>query len=185
MKREFKIGLFGGSFNPPHIGHLLLATKAQEDYKLGIVYFIPINKPPTDYKSDKDFVEPFHRLNMVKHSVENNEYFHWSDCDIRRGGTTYTIDTIKNFHSISEKPKIQLYFICGEDSYNTLHTWKDSEEIKKAVEFIVFKRSGELELGISSSLIRKRIKKGLSIKYMVHDNVIEYIKRNALYKHSV
>jgi nicotinate-nucleotide adenylyltransferase len=178
--KKFRIGLYGGSFNPPHIGHLIVANEALEKYKLDIVYFIPINKSSPKYKSDKELLHYYHRLNMLYKATDNNDNFAVSDIDLKRGGTTYTIDTIKDFQW--RFPKADLYFVCGEDTYKTIDKWKSSKELKKIAKFIVIKRSGKEELKISSSALRRRIKKGLPIKYYVPIGVDDYIKYNNLYK---
>lgn len=174
-----KIGLFGGSFNPIHHGHLIIAQRALEEYKLDYICFIPCFNPPKDYKDSKNFADSKHRLNMLYHATNQVRKFYFSDMEINRKGITYTIDTVECFKDWN--PESELYFICGDDAYKTLNTWKEYKQIRKLIKkFIVFKRKGGLE--ISSTLIRKRVKEGLSIQYLVPEDVRAYIRQNKLYR---
>ncbi|HEY8362688.1 MAG TPA: nicotinate-nucleotide adenylyltransferase [Tissierellaceae bacterium] len=197
-----KIGIMGGTFDPIHIGHLILAESARESLNLNKIIFIPTGINP--FKIDKNTASPVHRLEMLKLAIESNEHFTISSIEIERSGITYTIDTMK---ALREKYKEdELYFIVGSDIVFQIEKWKDFKDIFKLCKFVLVNRPGndcneidnkikELNLryaisfirinspyiDISSSDIRNRIKNNKSIKYLVPLKVEEYIKKNNLY----
>jgi nicotinate-nucleotide adenylyltransferase len=190
-KSESKIGILGGCFDPIHIGHLILAEGALQEYGLDRVIFIPNNVPP---HKDKVFSSASHRLNMVRLAVMDNPKFEVSDIEIKREGPSYTYDTMQSLKQIY--PNSKLYFLIGADAFAELKTWKNWEELIKMVEFIVATRPNsdivEIEgakinrlslpaIDISSSFIREAIKEGRSIRYLVPDRVRDYIYTNKLY----
>jgi nicotinate-nucleotide adenylyltransferase len=184
-----KIGILGGAFNPPHLGHLILAQEAYERLDLDKVLFIPTYVSP--HKQDSD-ISPQARMAMVRLAIAGNEIFEVSDIEIKRKGVSYTIDTLRQLKQIDES--WQLYLIIGSDLANDFSKWKDFELIQKLVTRIVAERrefplerdNGFTHLnmtpvGISSSEIRNYVREGRSIRYLVRDNVGEYIKQHKLY----
>ncbi len=198
-----RIGIFGGTFNPPHLGHMLLATEAMEKAELDKLVFMPCANPP--HKTDKDIPSGEHRLNMVKLAVGDNSAFDVSDMEIVAGGKSYTAKTLE--HLAEKFPLDELCFIVGGDSLCEMERWFCPQEIFKRAEVIVALRGGmrenELNMAIdfftqkygarirkinmkviemSSTDIRKRIECGKSVKYMLCNEVIEYINNTELYK---
>ncbi len=184
-----KVGVLGGAFNPPHLGHLILAQEAYESLCLDKVLFIPTYASPHK-QSPK--VSAQIRMEMVKLAIEGNEHFEISDIEIKREGVSYTIDTLRQLQKINKD--YELYLIIGSDLANDFSTWKDFELIKQLVKRIVAeRREFPLEhkdgfthldmtpVGISSSEIRKHLQKGRSVRYLVKGNVGEYIKQHKLY----
>ncbi|MCG8568711.1 MAG: nicotinate-nucleotide adenylyltransferase [Spirochaetes bacterium] len=187
-----KIAIFGGSFNPVHNGHLLTAQKLYEYFHFDYILFIPANIPV--HKNSKDFPDATHRLNMVKLAIENYPYFIYSDIEIKRGGFTYTIDTVMELKQ--RFPLIQkISFIIGDDLLSGLSSWKNIDQLLQEVELICLKRSKDNIADtdypvlfflnplydISSTEIRKRIKAKLPIDFMLPDRVKKYILDNQLY----
>jgi nicotinate-nucleotide adenylyltransferase len=190
-----KIGIFGGTFDPPHIGHLIMARRAVEQLGLDKVFFVPANIPP---HKKIPVASAEHRLNMLRIALLTHPDFTISTCEIERGGISYTIDTIKFFR---ENISADEYFLLvGEDSALKIHTWKNSSEILNSVKVAWFPRyipnknefhnfpdlknfvKIEAEIiDVSSSRIRQLIKEGKSVKYLVPDGVLMYIERNGLY----
>lgn len=191
MHKYMKIGILGGTFNPVHIGHLILAEEAREKLSLDKVIFIPANLPP--HKDDVDIADPQARLRMLKLAVKGNKHFTVSDIEIKRSGRSYTIDTIK---ALKDKYKNdELYFIIGSDLLKYLEGWKDLNEIFKIVKFIAATRPGyPLEnipayiktlgiraVDISGFSVRECVKEGKSFRYLVPEAVFEYINKTKLY----
>ena len=171
-----KVGILGGRFDPPHLGHLAAAKFAQKRYDLDEVWFVPCNKG----NLRKDLLTSAHdRVRMLKLLTNNN--FRVSELDIIRGGTTYTIDTIRDLKK--KYPRVQFYFIVGEELVSELPRWKKWEKLKKEIKFLKVKKQGFKKIPkISSSLIREKVKKGLSIKGMVTEGIEHYIDKHKLYK---
>lgn len=185
-----KIGILGGTFNPPHIGHLILAQEVCQKVGLNKIFFVPTNIPPHK-ESHNVFAE--HRIKMVELMIGNDKRFEVSDVEIKRGGVSYTIDTVRELKKIY--PKDELYLIVGSDLAMDFGTWRYYEELKKEIKIIVAKRRdyplerrdnfivvGILQMGISSSYIRSLIKKRFSVKYLVAEKVARYIAKNKLYR---
>lgn len=196
------IGIFGGTFNPIHIGHLIVAQEVLTYFKLDKIIFIPCGNPP--HKDEKEVANAFLRYEMIKLAINDNSSFEVSDIEIKREGYTYTYDTLNELKKIYSEDK--LYFITGYDAFKDSNTWKNAEKVYDMVSFIVVNR-GEVNkkmeeeinnkiikygmnvkiltipnIGISSTDIRYRISKGLNIKYMVPDNVLMYIENNKIYR---
>ncbi|MBZ4683592.1 MAG: nicotinate (nicotinamide) nucleotide adenylyltransferase [Fusobacteriales bacterium] len=166
-----KIGIYGGSFNPIHFGHIFLAEYIKEELNFDKILFVPVGIPS---HRENNLIDYEHRVNMIKLSIKNNKYFEL--CEIEKNKISYTYDTYKELKKIYLKD--ELYEIIGEDSAAYLHKWKDYDEMIKNVKFIVLK-SPIIE--ISASDIRTRIKMGKSIKYYLTDEVRKYIEKNKLY----
>ncbi|NLN14458.1 MAG: nicotinate-nucleotide adenylyltransferase [Tissierellia bacterium] len=198
-----KIGIMGGTFNPIHHGHLILSEYIRTEAGLDKIVFIPTGLPP--HKVGEEVLEGRIRLEMVQLAIRNNPYFAWSDMEIRRKETSYTIDTIGELKRLYDKA--QLYLIIGADNLLSIHTWKDYKRVLEEVNIIVANRLGskrllvveEIErlnnslgvnikninspiIEISSTEIRERVRQNKSIKYLVPELVEDYILRNNLYK---
>lgn len=187
-----KIGILGGTFNPIHIGHLILGEEALWKLKLDKVTFVPAYLPP--HKEQEGIIDAEHRFKMVSLAIEGNPKFEVSRIEIDAKEKSYSVDTIKRFKQ-QYGAEAEIFFIAGSDSLKELFSWKEVNEIFALSKFIVAKRPGypieELpqhvqavvitEIEISSSDIRKRLKEGRSIRYLVPESVREYIKKNKLY----
>ena len=187
-----KIGILGGTFNPIHLGHLILAEEIREKIGLDRVIFVPTYLPP--HKDNSNIASAQMRLAMIKLAIVGNKNFAISDIEIKRGGRSYTIDTIKEFNQ--KYPGDELYFITGSDLLTYLEEWKDLNEIIKIVKFIVATRPGyPLEkipayistvdiraVDISAFEVRERIRENKSFRYLVPDVVFRYIIRKRIYK---
>ncbi len=187
-----KIGILGGTFNPVHIGHLILAEEAREKLGLDKMIFVPAYLPP--HKDNSDIAPANDRLSMVKIAIKANKFFQASDVEIKRDGRSYTIDTIREFKKVY--PHDELYFIIGSDLLKYLDDWKDLQEIIRIVKFVAATRPGyPLEkipshistipiraVDISGFEIRNAIKENKSFRYLVADGVFKYINKKRLYR---
>lgn len=193
-----KVGIFGGTFNPPHIGHLIVAEFIREEFKLDKIIFVPCAIPP--HKRNQEYLsqvaEPRHRYKMIKMAIGGNNYFEVSDVEINRGGISYTVETVSYF--VEKFPSYVFHLLIGADQFIEFHTWKEPFEIVKKVRLLVFNRYGysipktEFSsfadfisvpyIDVSASMIRERIKAGRSIRYLVPAEVERYIYLNSLYK---
>jgi nicotinate-nucleotide adenylyltransferase len=191
-----KIGVFGGTFNPPHLGHLIVAESARESLNLDKVLFIPCASSP--HKSSGSLVDADCRLEMVKLATSGNTRFEASDIEIERGGRSYTVDTLRALTVLY--PHAELYLLIGIDNLLELHTWKEPEEIFGLTEVVAINRPGfdpasvrkdylrrvtflrYPSIDISSSEIRRKAKMGKSIKYLVPSAVESYILKHGAYR---
>jgi len=190
-----KVCLFGGTFDPPHIGHLLIAQTVCEAENFDKVLFIPAFSPP--HKNSITSVG--HRINMIKIAIEDNPKFEYSDVDVARGGTSYTIDSIIDIKNKLNLEKKEIYYLIGSDSLIDLKNWKEPKKILDETKVIVAIRPGFRPSDIphwilqdvhfaniprfelSSSKIRSRWVEDLTIRYMVTLPIWEYINKNNLY----
>lgn len=187
-----KIGILGGTFNPVHFGHLILAEGARDNLSLDKIIFIPANIPP--HKDKTDIVDSNSRFKMLRLAVSGNPYFIVSSIEIKRKGISYTIDTLKALKKSFKDD--ELFFIVGSDEIKDLNNWKDIHELKKMVKFVAVMRPGcSLDnisaevvqiniktLDISGYAIRKRLRENKSIRYLLPDKVREFILKKGLYK---
>jgi nicotinate-nucleotide adenylyltransferase len=141
-----RVGLFGGSFNPIHFGHLRSAEEDREALNLDLVYFIPAASPP--HKIEGDLAPAEHRLAMVRLATKGNRHFMASDVEIRRTGRSYTIETVKYFLATLRQPAT-LYLLMGADQFAELETWKDCGEIVSLCNIAVHTRLPEGDNGPS------------------------------------
>lgn len=197
-----KIGIMGGTFNPIHLGHLIISEYIRCNFPLDKVIFIPTGDPP--HKNEKDLAQSNDRYNMTEMAIKSNSYFEISPIEINRKGKSYSTETIDIL--LKENFNNELYFIIGSDTLIDLINWKDIKNIFKKISFIVIGRdklSDELinkkieeyrreynssifyisgpQIEISSTMIRDNIKNNKSIKYLVPKEVEEYIKTHKLY----
>jgi nicotinate-nucleotide adenylyltransferase len=185
-----KIGILGGTFNPPHVGHLILAQEVYQKLGLDKIFFIPTNIPP---HKESHNVRAKDRLTMVQLATKGDKHFKVLNLEIKRGGVSYTVDTVKELKN--QYPKAEFYLIVGSDLANDFPTWRYFEGLKKAVKIVVAKRRAFplekknrfiivdiVQMGISSSYIRGLIKKKFSVQYLVTDSVAQYIETHKLYK---
>ncbi|MGF3067419.1 nicotinate-nucleotide adenylyltransferase [Facklamia sp. P12945] len=187
-----RIGILGGTFNPPHLGHLMMAEQVGKQLDLDEVWFMPTAKPP--HAPGKQTIASQHRLQMVQRAIEGNPLFKLQAYEVNRGGKNYTIDTMRHF--VKAYPECDFYFIIGSDSANELETWRDISELASMVQFVGVRRPGEEIYGgqypiiwvdsplveLSSTEIRLRVYLEQSIRYQVPDAVIDYINRHDLYR---
>ncbi len=200
-----RIGIIGGSFDPVHVGHLIIAQDAVERFELDGVVFIPASIPP--HKQHLRQIGPEHRLNMLKLATETDLRFSVSDTEILRGGISYTYDTVKILRD--ERPDVDWVLIVGSDTLVDLHNWYRIDELLELCKVASFLRPGEssvddiehkIELAdkykkallgslveahmieISSTEIRMRVAEGLGIRYLVPPEVEMYIHEHGLYR---
>jgi nicotinate-nucleotide adenylyltransferase len=189
-----KIGLFGGTFNPPHFGHLLFAQEVLLKFELEEIWFIPVNVPP--HKESDDLASNKDRVDMLIEATKDNERFHISTIELEREGPSFTIDTIKQLKQIYENH--QFYFLIGGDMVEYLPKWHKIDELIELVTFIGVERPGTsvnesqyadrvsflkmIQVDFSSSLIRKRVQEGKPITYMVPSEVEALVKERTLYE---
>ncbi len=192
-----KVCLFGGTFDPPHIGHLLIAQTVCEAEGFDKIIFVPACHAP--HKDKKDVTPVDKRLKMLELAVADNPNFEISDLEIRRGGISYSIDTIRTVKKKLGLSKAQLYFLIGSDTLKKFHTWKDPYAILEECQVLVALRPGfkpsSIDRGImekvqfaniprieiSSTTIRQRWRENKTIRYMVTQPVWEFIHKNNLY----
>ena len=196
-----RLGVFGGSFDPVHLGHLVMAEEARLQLELDRVLFVPAGQPWL--KEGQPLSEAGHRVEMVRLAVASNPQFELSLEEVERPGPTYTIDTIESLHQ--QGPENSLFFIMGMDAMEQFHRWKDPERLLGQCEWVVVDRPGHGSfdvpefiarfpgakgkvqrlsmpaLDVSAKEIRRRAAAGLSIRYQVPDTVAEYINEHHLY----
>lgn len=194
-----KLCVFQGTFNPIHNAHLRVAEYVCKNFKFDRLIFIPAFSPPHK-KTDADLT--FHRLEMVKLAVRNNSSFDVSDIEYRRGGKSYTYDTITELYKIYDIDG-KINFIIGTDAFEKIETWYRTDELKKIVKFIVFVREDNFDISkydylkdkgynfefqnlpykdISSTELRHNIKNNIDISTLVPREVKEYIEKYELYR---
>jgi len=201
-----RIGLFGGSFNPVHCGHLIIAQSIRERLDLARMIFLPSRRPP--HKTDEEMLAAEHRAEMVRLAIAGEPSFECSDYDLTRDGPCYTIDTVHHFRSLLEAGT-ELFWIIGGDSLAELPTWRRARELVDACHIVTAARTGvaavdwaalrstfddvqiaklrggEIDtqlIEISSTDIRRRVREGRSIRYLVPDAVHDYIVQQGVYR---
>ena len=190
------IGLFGGSFNPPHIAHLIVAEVVRDQFDLSEVWWIPNATPP--HKPDDELVAVKHRLAMTRRIVESNPHFRISDLEVQREGVSYTVDTLRVLQE--QCPDTDFALLIGSDSLDHFGEWHCPDEIAERVPLIVYKRPGAIEavadprfanrvryaaapvMEVSGTEIRARRRAGRSIRYFVPEAVRTYIEDHDLYR---
>ncbi|MCA9409233.1 MAG: nicotinate-nucleotide adenylyltransferase [Candidatus Omnitrophica bacterium] len=188
-----RIGILGGTFNPIHNGHLIIAQLVLEKLGLDKVVFVPSYLPP--HKKKAEILSGKDRLKMCQLAVKGHSHFEVSNVEIKRGGKSYTVDTVEWF--IGQYPKgTKFYFIIGEDNLSSLLSWKRIQDLLKMVRFVVVSRHTQQRnkslvkcltiltplIEISSSQLRRRIVQGKTIEYFMPKEVVQYIQKNKLYQ---
>lgn len=186
-----KIGILGGTFDPPHFGHLLIANEVYHGLELDEVWFLPNQEPP--HKKKNNEVSNENRVAMLKLATEGISFFKVETIELERLGPSYSYDTMKQL--IDRYPTVQFHFIIGGDMIEYLPKWYKIEELLKMVSFVGVNRPHyqaetpfpiqHLEVpnvDVSSSLIRNRVAEGKTIRYLLPDTVIDYLKENRLYE---
>jgi nicotinate-nucleotide adenylyltransferase len=183
-----RIGIYGGTFNPVHHGHLILARQALEEFKLDRLVFVPAAESP--FKIQNHSAPAGDRLAMLRLATAGEDRFSVDPLEIERGGISYSIDTVKMF--CNRDPGAELFFLVGEDNADRLTEWHRFEELKKLVYFVVLSRSEDFQspeypvvqrrIEISSTEIRNRVANQESITYLVPESVKHYIEQHQLYQ---
>lgn len=199
-----RIGIIGGSFNPIHYGHLIMAELLTDSADMDRILFLPTGIAP----HKKDLISAEDRYNMVKLAIEDNEKFFISDIETKKNKMAYTYDSIRKLRE--DFPEDEIFFVIGTDNLFTLENWNNFEKLSEIVNFLIVNRypSSNFEkceiaekikelhekyeakietienpiIEISSSFIRKRLKNNLSIRYLTPKKVEEYIENRKLYK---
>ena len=182
-----KIGLFGGSFDPIHHGHLILVRDAMESLGLDRVIFIPANVSP--HKLEHPPAPACLRCEMVEAAIAEEPRFSMDACEAEREGASFAVDTVRLMQR--RFPQTEFFYFIGEDNISALHTWREIDELKKLASFVVLAR-GDLEpiegflvisrnIDVSSTDIRNRIARGLSVRYLLPDAVCAILARHQLY----
>jgi nicotinate-nucleotide adenylyltransferase len=203
MNRRRRIGILGGTFNPIHLGHLLIAQDAKEQMRLDCVKFIPSATPP--HKTVDTLASERDRMRMIQLAIRGHDGFEADDIEIKRGGKSYSVDTLTELRQ--RDPRADFCFIIGADSLRELHLWREVERLVGLCTFVTVPRPGfkpkpvvdprlaaatrrQLRqhvlrghaCDIASREIRSRVASGRSIRYLVPDAVYEYIRRRRLYQ---
>ncbi|MCM3788496.1 nicotinate-nucleotide adenylyltransferase [Domibacillus indicus] len=185
-----KVGILGGTFNPPHVGHLIAANEALHALDLDEIRFMPNSLPP--HKKLAGHVDDEHRLRMTELAIEGNDCFRIETIEIQRAGVSYTIDTMREL--IKREPEKSFYFIIGADMIEYLPKWRDIDELSRLVTFVGVKRPGYStetpypvllidtpEIHLSSTVLREKAASNKTLHYLMPETVIRYIKENGLY----
>lgn len=191
MKR---LGLFGGTFDPVHLGHLLVAQAALEELKLERIFFIPAAQSP--FKPGRESAPAAMRLALLRLALAGNCQFEVDGQEIQRGGISYSVETVRAY--AARYPTAQLFYLIGADHLLQLPKWRDAGQLATLTEFVVVPRPGEapaalpppfkgttlagFPLGVSASRIRERVRLGLKIDALVSPAVAEMIRNLQLYQ---
>jgi nicotinate-nucleotide adenylyltransferase len=204
---SMKIGIIGGSYNPPHIAHLIIADRFTEQMGLDFTYFVPAYRSPFKITEDSfELTTSEQRLDMLRLAIESNEKFEVDTVEIDREGVSYTIDTLNYFRD-KFGDDAEFFLLVGGDQAAAFTKWKDWEEITQRVQLCIARRPHTIApdveraiafhlstderspvwieapiLAVSSTEVRSRISAGESIHYLVPENVRQYIYHNNLYK---
>ena len=196
-----RVAIFGGTFDPPHLGHFILAEQIKNRFNLAEIIFMPAGKPP--HKIDKKISPDQNRIEMLNLAVKENSHFSLSEWEIKEEGYSYTAKTLAQY--VPQLDAEEVFFIIGADSLAEIFQWKNTEYLLAEGKFIVFNRPGYslenilnkpkykpyldnilrfegLNIEISSSFIKKEIKKENSIRYLTLDKISKYIEKNNLYR---
>jgi nicotinate-nucleotide adenylyltransferase len=195
-----RTGILGGTFDPIHIGHLILAESAREELGLVRVLFIPTGEPWR--KAGRGVSDGTHRLAMAELAVQGNDAFQVSPMELERPGPSYLYETLE--HLAQENPGDEMYFMLGADALADLPSWREPKRIVELATLAVARRAGSPgrggvedapggltarvvdvpmpEIGVSGSVIRQRAREGKSIRYLVPVPVEAYIEGNHLYR---
>ena len=196
-----RVGILGGTFNPPHLGHLVCSQEAYRELGLDLVTLIPARIPP--HKPVEHEPGAHHRLELCRRAVSDDERFDVSDIELRRDGPSYTVDTLQEL--TSKAPNTEHFLIVGGDIAVGLPRWREPERVLSLATLAIAKRRGTRRgavqaaldslhgaegatffemprIGVSSTMIRRRVRAGQPIRYLVPDQVSEYIHQEGLYR---
>jgi nicotinate-nucleotide adenylyltransferase len=187
------IGLYGGSFDPVHTGHLLVAQAAMEELALSRLFFIPAAQSP--FKPDNRMADGAVRVRLLRLALAGKTDCEIDEQELQRGGVSYSIDTLRDY--VKRFPHAKIFYLIGADNVAKLNEWREAGELAKLAEFVAIPRPGQNEVpfpqpfrgrmlhgfpfGVSSSQIRKRIKANLPICHLVSPAVAEAIRGSGLY----
>jgi nicotinate-nucleotide adenylyltransferase len=188
-----RIGLYGGSFNPIHAGHLLVAQAAQEELQLDRIYFVPTARSP--FKPDQDPAPDACRLRWLRLALAGRSEWEVDPQEITRGGISYTIDTVRDYRG--RFAGAELFYLIGADHLAQLPQWREAATLARLAQFVVIPRPGQVSaelpppfqgrmlkgfpMAVSSSEVRARVKAGLPIDLLTPQGVAEDIRNNGLY----
>ena len=188
-----RIGLFGGSFDPVHLGHLLVAQAAREELGLERLFFIPAAQSP--FKPDSKPISGTERLRLLRLALAGKTWCEIDEQELHRGGVSYTIDTVRDYHR--RFPNAEIFYLIGGDHVQKLPSWREADQLASLADFVVVPRPGQADtpfpkpfhgralkgfpLGVSSSQIRERVKAGQPIDHLVPTMVAEAIRGLGLY----
>ena len=195
MAKPARIGILGGSFDPPHVGHLAIAQRALDQLRLDVVLFIPARRSP--HKRNRTLASAVHRLAMTGLAVRGNKSFRVDAIEIRRQGVSYTVRTLRQIRE--RHPGAALFFLLGEDNLRQFRRWYRPLEIAALASLVIHPRSGNRKfrrprnlprllwlkgplVNVSSSEIRELVSRGESLRYLVPDSVGRYIRQHRLYR---
>jgi nicotinate-nucleotide adenylyltransferase len=197
-----RVGLLGGAFNPPHLGHLLMAQEAHDQLGLDRVLLVPVHTPP--HKAAPVDPGPEARLELCRLAVGDDPRFAVSDLEVRRGGPSYTVATLHDVHEA--RPEDELTFIVGADAAQGLPTWREPEEVLRLARLAVAQREGVRRedvldrvgqvpggqdrvrffdmprMDVSSSLVRRRLAQGRPVRFLVPDAVADRLQTLDAYR---
>ena len=185
-----RVGLFGGTFDPIHLGHLILAEAALDALHLDRLIFIPNGFSP--FKTESPPVASVEeRLEMIRRAIRDESRFSVDEREMIRPGPSYAIDTVRSL--LGENPGVRFIYLIGTDNLKDLEKWHESDELKSLVDFAVLERGCAVEFAVeslpvvhrridlSSTEIRERVRGGLSIRFMVSNGVYDYMMNRGLY----
>jgi nicotinate-nucleotide adenylyltransferase len=188
-----RIGLFGGSFDPVHLGHLLVARAAKEELGLHRLYFVPAAQSP--FKPEREPTPNRERVRLLRLALAGLEWCELDEQELRRGGVSYTIETVRDY--VARFPRAEIFYLVGADHASQLRKWRAADELSQLVQFVVIPRPGEpacplpspfrgqqlagFPMAVSSSQIRARVKARLPIDPLVPSSVAEAIRNYGLY----
>jgi len=188
-----RLGILGGTFDPPHNGHIAIARAALKECNLQKIIFIPAKYPP--HKPIEKVTSEPDRLNMLKLAVKDHAEFEVSDIELKRDGLSYTIETLREIRK--RNPGIEIVFIIGADNISEMESWFKPDEILNTATVVAFNRPGFAPAGrfkslikmfkmppvnISSTEIREKVKAGKTVSELVPIAVNDYLRNNSLYK---
>jgi nicotinate-nucleotide adenylyltransferase len=191
-----RLGIFGGTFDPVHVGHLILAQEALEQLDLDRLWFLPASRPA--HKRARAITPVAHRIAMLRHAVRGNPRFTISRIEADQDGPSFTVTTLER---LARTERADLYFLMGQDSLEEFRTWREPDRILALARLVVAPRGERAQrldaatrrrvvfldqprIGIASSDIRRRLRRGAAVRYWVPDPVLSYIRRHGLYRPS-
>ena len=196
-----RVAIFGGTFDPPHLGHFILAEQIINRFEIDNIIFMPAGRPP--HKKDKEISPDYIRFEMLKLAVDKNEKFSLSDWELKNDGFSYTAKTLAQF--VPKLEAEEVFFIIGADSLAEIFKWKEPDYLLSEGQFIVYNRPGYdfeeilnqqrfqpyrdniltyqgLNIEISSSFIRAEYRNNNSIRYLTLEQIVKYINKKSLYR---